>query len=165
MDFILKTLYDYDANMLYQAFYIKGDKMIEAYSLDMDVIKEIYQCDYYRTVDIYEESLTKEDIAKLFADEEDFSYILDYTDLKIGDVVFLHHGEHKVTEVKEDFRESGVYETTLWNSTLKTQSFQFLNGHQTLFFKVENDDTWYAWEDYNYQQSDLYKYHKKVKAC
>lgn len=100
----------------------------------------------------------------------DFSYLMDYTELKKDEIVYVYdeYAVQQVTvkNITTDFRPKGIYPIYDWNinTELNDISFEindvFYDNHYITVFSVLESDKTYIWEDFNYQQSFLYeKYH------
>jgi hypothetical protein len=166
---IVKTLKNKSGDIIWQALYLNGKKEVEDIKLDMELSIKIFndskefQETIIREDDDFEIDLFEERNC-WFPEEEDFSYLLDYKDLQVGDIVYLETGCFKVSKTWTSIRKAGYYDYKLWyNSDLLECSFEkmYYKEHEVLNFEVEDSNKSYVWEDYNYQQSFLYLKHQE----
>jgi hypothetical protein len=160
---IIKTARYEDNTVLWQGLYLEGKKVLENFEIDLNVALPIFAPNVSSVYEVNVLEFDFSDIIKSFPDEEDFSYLLDYKDLSIGDKVWLEDGEYVVTTVKTDYRAAGKYTVTEWYSNIPIPVEVIYCGHNVTIFTVEGNTKEYVWEDYNYQQSNLYELNKKLR--
>jgi len=114
----------------------------------------------YEEVYVYERDF--DNIHNAFPNDEDFSYLLDYKKIDIGDKIYLENGVYIITEIKSGFRNEGFYDYVEWcdNLTCKISKIKY-SSHNITKIKVDGMKRYIVWEDYNYQQSYLYKKNMK----
>jgi hypothetical protein len=165
-DCIIKTAFDKDNNVQWQGLYLDGKKVLENFEIDMEVALPIFAPDakFIHAVNVMEDDFSS--ISSSFPNEEDFSYLLDYRDIKVGEYVWLEDGIHEVVEIKSGYRPAGEYVVTEWYGHVPVPVKTTFSGHEVISFKVKGNTSEYIWEDYNYQQSNLYEAnkHKIVKT-
>jgi hypothetical protein len=164
-DCIIKTALDTDGNVQWQGLYLNGKKVVENFQIDLDIALPIFapEAKNIHEVNVLEDDFSS--IASSFPDEEDFSYLLDYRTLEVGDIVWLENGSCEVCEVFAGYRPAGDYPFTDWCGDVPLVIQASYMGHTVTNFKIKGSDMVYVWEDYNYQQSNLYdlsKTNKKV---
>lgn len=163
-DCIIKTLKNKSDKILWQAIYIKGKKELEDVEFDINYVnKKFNNSKEYKEIVVCEtddfEIDDFNDIKIIFPDEQDFTYLLDYRDIKKGDFVYLENGVFKIIETWNDIREAGYYSYKIWNDyPILEYKFEkmYYEKHNITKFKVEGLNKSFVWEDYNYQQSFLY---------
>ncbi len=157
---IVKTAKDTTGNILWRAIYVNNKKETENYNIDLDKALK-----YYAPKGCWKEVIFTEDDVYSFLEDhfpeiENFTFLLDYSEIEIGKKVFLSDKISKVNKTWSDYRPSGEYEIWHWeeidNKYYAAKSKQFFQGHNVIKFTVDNSDVEYVWEDWNYQQSFLY---------
>jgi hypothetical protein len=163
MECVIKTALDSANNIQWQGLYVKGKKVLENYVLDIDIAVSIFApgC-MYRVVNIHEDDFSS--ITSSFPDEEDFSYLLDCDVIQVGSMVWLEDGLFEVTEIRTSYRMSGNYKYVEWQDGKPTEQTMFYSGHTITQFKVKGKRSTLVWEDYNYQQSNLYELNNKKES-
>jgi galactose-1-phosphate uridylyltransferase len=157
---VVKTALDSDNSIQWQGLYVDGKKVLESYSLDIDIAVSIFAPDReYQHVYVYENDFSS--ISQSFPDEEDFTYLLDGTEVRVGSRIWLENGSHEVVEIRPTYRVAGNYSYTNWESGVAVKTDTYYLGHDITEFRVSGSSKFLVWEDYNYQQSNLYELHKR----
>lgn len=151
------------SKILWEALYYNGVKQVEDYKLDIKKCVDIFaNGSKYEIIDIYDSDIDY-NVDDCFPEEEDFSYLLDYSIIEPMMFVYLKDGEYIVDKIWDDYREAGVYKIWEWNITMDgkfepIETEYYFEGHNIKNFTVIGRDETFIWEDYNYQQSYLYSF-------
>ena len=167
LECVVKTAKNKDSEILWRAIYVDSIKVFENYNINLkDALK------YYAPNGLWKEEIILEDdvysyLDEYFPEHEDFTFLMDYSELKVGNVVYLQNGKNVVKSISKSYRPSGEYEIWIWeeidNKWFAVKTKQYLQGHDILVFTIENDESniEYIWEDWNYHQSFLYINYKQ----
>jgi hypothetical protein len=147
----------YVNNILYKTFQDK-EKLYEYTCTRYN--KHIDDFVYISVNDFYDKNL-------YLPNHNDFSYLMDYTEIKNGDQVYIYDEQNKnilyvtVKDISSRFRPKGMYDIYDWDidTTMNDLRFEinkiFYDNHHVTTFTILEDNKTYIWEDYNYQQSFL----------
>lgn len=157
---VVKTVKNKNGDILWRAIYVDNKKEIENSNIDLDNILPFYAPNNkWKEEVIMEDDIHIDDIQIYFPEKDDFSFLLDFTDLEVGKEIFMSNGINIVTSFWKDYRGDGMYDFWMWEE-IGDKWYAIINkvqyvGHDVIKFKVENDDNVYVWEDWNYHQSYL----------
>lgn len=157
---VVKTAKDKLGKILWQAIYVDNKKETENYSIDLDRALKYYAPNgLWKNVDFTDDEVYSF-LEDYFPEVEDFTYLLDCTDIVKGKEVFLLNGKNIVNDIWTEYRPAGDYEKWHWeeiDSRYYGAKFnQYMQGHEVTKFTVEGSDEVFVWEDWNYHQSFLY---------
>jgi len=163
---IVKILKNIKGDVVWMGLYLNGKKIIDKDVLDIEFIMNTFNPNgSYKEVEVVEEYIPDNFKFLYFPEEEDFSYLMDKDLVEEGEAIYMLDGIHMVSEVWDSRREDGIYPIDHWeeiDGRLYRSKYNLkYESHDILKFKVENDDTEYVWEDFNYQQSYLNEYLKQ----
>lgn len=158
---VLKTAINDQKEILWQALYVDQIKVIENFTLEIDLVTKIFATNYKcEHTQVFENDFSS--IEEAFPTSENFVYLLDYRTLEVGMIVWLEDGSYIVEEIVNSYRPSGNYDIVEWNGYNYNNKNTFMLGHDITKFKVKGMDKYYIWQDYNYQQSYLYENCNKI---
>jgi hypothetical protein len=165
LDCVVKTAIDKDGNILWRAIYVNNKKEVENFNIDLKKILKAYAPNgKWKDVKVTDEDVYSH-LEDYFPEVEDFTYLLDYSEIEVGKTIFLFNGKNVVTEIWDDYRPAGDYDSWHWEEIDKryygAKTNQYFQGHNVTKFVVEGSDEEYVWEDWNYQQSFLYLNYKQ----
>jgi hypothetical protein len=157
---VVKTAIDRNGIILWRAIYVDGKKETENYDIDLNkVLKHYAPNNKWKEITIVENDIYFV-LDEHFPEKDDFSYLLDYSEIRIGKEVFLSDGKHIISDFWKDYRVSGKYDIWHWveidSKWFAAKMNVYMSGHDIIKFKVENSDEIFIWEDWNYHQSYLY---------
>ena len=155
-DCIVKTAKDDAGNILWQAIYVNNKKEVENNQIDVENAMK-----YFSPNNNWKEFIFIEnDIHLHFPYTDDFIYLLDFTEIEIGKIVYLPIGKCIVSKIWNDYRIAGEFEFWHWEDIddkwYGTKYKQNLSGHEVSKFNIEGSDEVFVWEDWYYHQSFLY---------
>lgn len=152
----------YVNNILYKTFQDK--ELLEKYVCSR-YNKHVDDFVYISLNDLYDKN-------DYLPNHNDFSYLMDYTDIKKGDNVYIYDDVNEkvmyvtVNDISSNFRPKGMYKIYNWDIDLNMNDIDFVindifyDNHYVTTFSILEDANLYIWEDFNYQQSFLSeKYH------
>lgn len=162
---VIRIIMDERKNVILIGIYIDNKRYITGEYLDIQAISEKFNSFDWETDVIY----LGDDELVFFNDNkneylpltEDFLHLLDYTEINIGDTVYLFDTKNTVSHIEKGKRLKGIYEYYHWEEidnkwySAKIDN-EYLEDHEIILFKVNGDDKLYIWDDYTYQQSFLY---------
>jgi hypothetical protein len=158
---VVKTVKNKRGDILWRAIYVDNKKEIENNDINLDEILPFYAPTgkWKEEVIMEDDDILLENIKDYFPENDDFSFLLDFTDLEIGKEIYMRNGINIVTSFWKDYRGDGMYDVWMWEE-IGDKWYAIINqveyvGHNVTKFKVENDENEYVWEDWNYQQSFL----------
>lgn len=165
---ILKVARNSNQETVWQALYVQGRKQVEASFLDVERICKIFNVSIDKEVFIHEEYA--DDITNSFPKVEDFSYLMDYTELYEEREIYMEDGVFTVQKAWQHYRPRGVYKTYEWlpvgskktkaTSFMKIEQQRLYVAHWVTKFTVYGNEKEFIWEDvYNNNQCSLYKRH------
>lgn len=153
---VLKRAKNTKGTVEWEALYINGEKQLENYEIDIDnAISIFYKDNNVPTIIEISDENIMDNIEISFPDNEDFSYLLDYQELNICDIIKLDDGEFIVKKIWEQDRPSGDYKYYEYFNDEVTITDIHYTKHPAVYFNVIGSDKTYIWEDYNYRQSFL----------
>lgn len=167
MEYVVRICKDKKTNeTIWTALYVKNERVLSINYFDIDKVVKNYNNEGKYITDVFYEEYPEdvyENIDDFFPLYDDFTHLMDYCDIKIGDTIYMFDSQHVVTHIEKSYRPLDKYKYVHWcevNGMLScTESEEDMTGDITLF-KVEGSDKQYVWEDYYYQQSFLYSYLK-----
>ncbi len=162
---IVKTAKSSDGEILWQSIYVDSKKVAENYIIDLTKLLKIYAPNSNWKEVLIIDNDTYSLLEDYFPEYDDFSYLLDYTDISINKTIYLLNGVNKVSKVWNDYRHAGYYDRFHWEDIggkwYSAKYSCYLEGHHIQKFMVENSEEIFIWDDWNYQQSFLYLNYKQ----
>lgn len=158
---VIKTLKDEDDKIVWEALYINGKKQLEDVVLNKEAANKLFNKNKeYKNVIIKESMIDEDNLEEFFPNQHDFTDLLDYTNVSVGDKIYLLDNVHEIESISKEYRTSDYYDLYIWTNIdgkyFYNMDKTFYSGHEAEKLKLKGCDKEIFWEDYNYQQSFLY---------
>lgn len=156
-DLVIKIQKDVNNNPIWYALYnSKGNMIFENSHIDIGEAIKLFSNGDYKVYEIFDDNL------KEFPKYEDFSYLLDGKTIKVGSIVYLNDDTYTIDSIiGESLRPEGYYDYYNWDTIdgvpLSFKTKKYYPEHSVLSFSVKENNNTYIWEDYSYQQENIYK--------